>query len=105
LRVLVNLLSNAIKFSLPGPTVALRVAPKSGVLAFSVIDQGPGIPKEWAHKAFKKFVQVEALQTKAQVGSGLGLNFCQLAVKAQGGHIQLESERGKGTQVTFTLPT
>lgn len=105
LRVLVNLLSNAIKFSPPGSTVTVRVAQKPGMLAFSVIDQGPGIPKEWADKAFEKFVQVEALQTKVQVGSGLGLNFCQLAVKAQGGHIRLESERGKGTQVTLTLPT
>jgi signal transduction histidine kinase len=104
-RILVNLLSNAIKFSPPESTISVRVAPAEvNMLAFSVIDQGPGIPKEWIEKVFDKFTQVEAHRAGATVGSGLGLNFCRLAVEAQGGRIWLESEAGKGTTITFTLP-
>jgi signal transduction histidine kinase len=104
-RVLVNLLSNAIKFSRPGSDVTVRVAPfDATMVAFSVTDEGPGIPKEWADKVFDKFAQIEARKAGGAVGSGLGLTFCRLAVEAQGGRIWLESETGKGTTVTFTLP-
>jgi signal transduction histidine kinase len=105
LRVLVNLLSNAIKFSPPQSTVLVRVVPSGAdALAFSVVDQGPGIPKEWTRKVFDKFVQVEAYQAGVKTGSGLGLSFCRLAVEAQGGSIWLESQFGQGTTATFTLP-
>jgi len=105
MRVLVNLLSNAIRFGPPETVVTVRVAPvEANMLAFSVIDQGPGIPKKWAHKVFDKFVQVEARKAGAAVGSGLGLTFCRLAVEVQGGQIWLESDTGQGTTVTFTLP-
>lgn len=104
-RVLVNLLSNAIKFSQPESTVIVRVAPFSpNAVAFSVADQGRGISKEWADKVFDKFSQAEVGKTRGEVGSGLGLTFCRLAVEAQGGQIWLESEINKGTTVTFTLP-
>ncbi len=104
-RVLVNLLSNAIKFSKPGSIVTIGVEPsRADMAAFSVTDQGPGIPKEWAGKVFDKFTQIEARKVGGAVGSGLGLTFCRLAVEAQGGRIWLESETGSGTTVTFTLP-
>ncbi len=107
MRVLVNLLSNAIKFSKPESVVTVRVTPSdTAMLTFSVIDQGRGIPKEWADKAFEKFAQIEAHKMGgAVVGSGLGLTFCRLAVESLGGHIWLESEAGKGTTISFTLPT
>ncbi len=105
MRVLVNLLSNAIKFSKPESVVAVRAAPaEANKIAFSVTDQGQGIPQAWAGKLFDKFVQVDARKAAGSVGSGLGLTFCRLAVEAQGGRIWLESEEGKGTTVTFTLP-
>ncbi|GIK42918.1 MAG: hypothetical protein BroJett011_67510 [Chloroflexota bacterium] len=104
-RVLVNLLGNAIKFSPPGSVITVRVAPiGTNMLAFSVADQGPGIPKQWVGKVFDKFAQIEARQVGAAVGSGLGLTFCQLAVEAQGGSISLKSAPDQGTTVTFTLP-
>jgi len=73
-------------------------------LALSVTDQGVGIPKEWTNKVFDKFAQIEARKAAGAVGSGLGLTFCRRAVEAQGGRIWLQSELGKGTTVTFTLP-
>lgn len=104
-RVLVNLLSNAIKFSPPESTVTVCVSTKGdSAAAFSVIDQGQGIPKEWANKVFDKFVQVEARKEGKTIGSGLGLTFCRMAVERQGGRIWLESQIDKGTAVTFTLP-
>jgi len=105
IRVLVNLLSNAIKFSPPGSVVTVRTAPSdTNRVAFSVVDQGRGIPKEWRNRVFDKFVQVEARRAGSTVGSGLGLSFCRLAVEVQGGHIWLESEINRGTTITFTLP-
>jgi signal transduction histidine kinase len=105
-RVLVNLLGNAIKVSPPGSVITVRVAPtEANMLAFSIADQGPGIPKQWIGKVFDKFAQIEARQAGAAVGSGLGLTFCKLAVEAQGGCISLESgSGGQGTTVTFNLP-
>lgn len=104
-RVLVNVLSNAIKFSPAGSTITVRaVAAGPSHVTVSVTDQGPGISKEWTEKVFDKYAQVEARQSGALVGSGLGLAFSRLAVEAQGGRIWLESEVGKGTTVFFTLP-
>jgi signal transduction histidine kinase len=102
-RVLVNLLSNAIKYSPPGSMIALRVSnDQPGAATFSVADQGPGIPAEWAGRMFERFaVGPRAAGVPA---SGLGLHFCKLAVEAQGGRIWLTSEVGKGTVVSFTLP-
>jgi signal transduction histidine kinase len=103
-RVLVNLLSNAVKFSPPESVVTVSVAPfDADTAAFRVTDQGRGISKEWAHRVFDKFVQVDSGRAGKMVGTGLGLTFCRLAVKAQGGRIWLESETGKGTTVAFTL--
>ncbi len=75
------------------------------MLTFSVIDQGCGIPKEWADKIFDKFTQVDDHKAGGTViGSGLGLTFCRLAVESLGGHIWLESKVDKGTTIAFTLP-
>ena len=105
-RVLVNLLSNARKFSSPCSVITIRVTPFQGnTLAFSVIDEGPGIPRQWASsRVFDKFAQVHRHTTDGVIGTGVGLTFCQLAVRAQGGDIWIQSEEGKGTAVTFTLP-
>ena len=106
MRILVNLLSNAIKFSQPESAVTIRARPSdNGLGIFSVADQGRGIPQEWADKVFDKFAQVEAHRAGGVLGSGLGLTFCRQAIGVQGGRIWLESETGKGTTITFTLPT
>lgn len=105
MRVLINLLSNAIEFSPPEPTVMIRASTNvDGAVAFSVTDQGPGIPREWADEVFDKFIQVEAYRSGKIVGNGLGLAFCRKAVEAQSGRIWLDSEVGGGTTVVFTLP-
>jgi NtrC-family two-component system sensor histidine kinase KinB len=106
MRVLVNLLSNAIKFSKPQSSVIVRVATLDvDMLTFSVIDQGPGIPREWEDKIFDKFIQVETHKAGGKKsGSGLGLTFSRLAVETLGGHIWIESNLDLGTTISFTLP-
>ncbi len=106
-RVLVNLLSNAIKFSPTQAVVTVQTFPYSvNRLAFSVSDQGPGVPAEWASKVFRKYVQVEGHKTNGTAsGSGLGLTFCRQAIEAQGGRIWLENNVERGTKITFTIPT
>ncbi len=100
-RVVVNLLSNALKISPPGTKIILKIAPSgSKMTEFSIIDQGPGIPADYAESIFDPFVQVKGTRG----GTGLGLTFCRLAVQAQGGKIWVESELGKGTAMKFQLP-
>ena len=99
-RVVVNLLSNALKFSPEGSTVTTRAVLSHGTLRFSVADQGPGIPQEYADVVFEPFGQVRGTQG----GTGLGLTFCRLAVHAQGGRIWVETQSGKGTTMLFTVP-
>ena len=104
-RVLINLLSNAIKFSQPNAAITVRVAPaEKGQVAFSVVDEGAGIPQAWAAKVFDKFVQVEARKTGQPLGSGLGLAFCREAIEAHRGRIWVETGVSHGTTITFTLP-
>ncbi len=104
-RVIVNIMSNALKFSPQNGTIRLTVTRHDPqMLRFAIQDEGPGIPPEWVNKVFDKFSQVDARRAGA-ASSGLGLTFCQLAVKAQGGTIWLESELGVGTTVLFTLPS
>jgi signal transduction histidine kinase len=92
LRILVNLLSNAIKAAPAQTTVTLQVEPNDQQkVVFSVTDQGHGIPKKYLQVIFDKFVQLEMRRTRVLTGSGLGLAFCQLAIKAQGEQIWVES--------------
>lgn len=104
LRILLNLLSNAVKFTPQGKAVTLAAAAGEGEVVISVEDEGPGVPKEYLAAVFDKYFQVEARQAGALTGSGLGLSFCAMGVRAQGGRIWMESEPGRGTAVRFTVP-
>ncbi|MCX7800181.1 MAG: HAMP domain-containing histidine kinase [Fimbriimonadales bacterium] len=99
-RVLTNLVGNALKFSPQGGSVVVTAEPDPHGVRFSVRDQGPGIPPEVAEEIFEPFVQVKGTRG----GTGLGLTFCQLAVKAQGGRIGVQSQLGQGSTFWFVLP-
>lgn len=103
-RVVVNLLDNACKFVLSGQAVkvsARHAGPDE--VAIAVRDEGPGIAPEDRPRLFQKFSRGSNL-TGQMPGTGLGLAFCKLAVETHGGHISVESEPGKGSTFTFTLP-
>ena len=104
-RVLINLLVNAIKVSPRAGAVTVRVkAADKGSLAFSVIDQGPGIPGDMVAILFKQFVSTKANESGVRRGFGLGLNFCKLAVEKLGGRIYLSENQENGAVFTFILP-
>jgi PAS domain S-box-containing protein len=101
-RVVSNLLANALKFTPKDGRVTLRVGERRGGACVEVIDTGPGIPPEHHARIFEKFGQVEGRQK--QLGTGLGLAFCKLALEAHGGTIGVESVVGQGSTFWFVLP-
>lgn len=103
-RTLVNLLGNAIKFTPRGGRVTLSYRPTAGGVLFCVTDTGEGIPEDAFTRIFEKFGQAESRRAGRKMSSGLGLTFCKMAVEAHGGRIWVESEIGKGSAFSFTLP-
>ena len=105
-QVLNNLLSNASKYS--GTTSTIRVAASRDefYVAFSVTDEGSGIPADQLPSLFKKFSRInDGGRERSIAGEGLGLAICKGIVEAHGGRIRAESSgEGQGTRVTFTIP-
>ncbi len=99
-RVLSNLVVNALRYTKHGE-IKIIVQPRGNSVAVSVSDTGSGIPQEYLPHIFDKFVQVPGAATG---GAGLGLAISKLIVEAHGGQISVQSERGKGSTFTFTLP-
>ena len=103
-QVLGNLLSNAARNSPESSAIKVTAEREDLYVAFSVVDEGRGIPAEGLPRLFRKFSKV---QSEEQGGdSGLGLAICKGIVEAHGGRIWAESEGfGLGARFTFTLPT
>jgi signal transduction histidine kinase len=101
LQVLANLLSNAIKFTPKGGRISLRVEPVGQDVCFSVADTGPGIASDQLEAVFKRFWQARSEDRR---GLGLGLYISKGIVDAHGGRIWAESQLGKGSTFSFTLP-
>ena len=102
-QVLTNLLGNAIKFTEQGK-VGVRVAFEEPGVRFAVWDTGIGIPKDRRNQVFEFFSQADTSTTRRYGGSGLGLPISSKLVFLMGGVLEVESEEGKGTTFTFTLP-
>ncbi|HRS18504.1 MAG TPA: ATP-binding protein, partial [Bacteroidales bacterium] len=102
-QILVNLVSNALKFTHTGE-VSFGYSVSNGSITFFVKDTGIGIPKHLQKEIFERFRQAELETTKLYGGTGLGLSISQKLVELLGGTIQLESEPGKGSLFSFTLP-
>ena len=105
-EILLNLLSNAIKFTELGGSITLeaRRAPDGGV-AFVVRDTGTGMTAEEIEIAFQLFGQVDGGLSRRHEGTGLGLPLARKLAELHGGSLVLESEKGRGTTVTLTLPS
>jgi len=101
-RVLINLLENAIKFSRGGDLIQVSVKQEGEYLQIAVKDSGVGISPKDQERIFEKFTRLG--RHERSKGLGLGLAFCRLAVEAHEGSIWVESEEGKGSTFTFTLP-
>lgn len=102
-QALYNLMSNAVKFTGEGGCVTVAACAQNSQAAISVSDTGAGIAPEDQTVLFEEFKQVGDT-TKKSEGTGLGLAITKKIVEMQGGKIWLESELGKGSRFTFTLP-
>jgi NtrC-family two-component system sensor histidine kinase KinB len=98
--VLVNLLTNAIRYSPENEKVIVRGSLVDGRVRVSVTDFGPGIEPKYVSRLFEKFFQVPGSPS----GTGLGLAISKEFIEAQGGHLTVESQPGKGSTFSFDLP-
>ena len=101
MQVLSNLIGNSLKFTPPDGWVRVRARLSGDEVAFSISDTGPGIPKENLGDIFSPYWQAKRAE---RLGAGLGLAIARGIVEAHGGRIWVESEPGRGTDFTFTLP-
>ena len=103
-QVLYNLLSNAVKFTPAPGRITLTVKDSPEQLTVSVHDTGIGIKPEDLPKLFREFEQIDGSYTRRYQGTGLGLALCRRFVQMHGGRIWAESQYGKGSTFTFTIP-
>jgi K+-sensing histidine kinase KdpD len=104
-RVLQNLVANALKHVEKGSgEVKLSAFEKANNIVIEVSDNGEGIPAGYHEKIFDKFARVETKKRGLPTDRGLGLAFCKMAIEAHRGRIWAESEEGKGSKFSFTIP-
>jgi two-component system phosphate regulon sensor histidine kinase PhoR len=99
-RALLNLLDNALRHGRDGGCVQVRASVDGGVVRLSVSDDGPGIRRRDRTRIFDRFVRGDA----DTAGTGLGLHLVDLVARAHGGHVDLETEEGRGSTFTLVLP-
>lgn len=105
IQVITNLVSNAIKFSPKNSDVTIQLErTPDNCFRFSVIDRGPGIPKEQMHKLFGKFQQLDQTDSRKKGGTGLGLAITKAIVERHGGTIGVDSEPGQGSTFWCEIP-
>jgi len=103
IQVVINLISNAVKFTDEG-WIACRARVENKEILFSIEDTGIGIAPEDRDKVFERFKQVGDIMTDKPKGTGLGLAICRQIIEYHGGRIWVESELGKGSTFSFTIP-
>jgi len=102
-EVITNLLENAIKYSHSSTTVVVRTREEDRFVRVSVVDQGVGIPADELPRVTGKFYRGRSVAEKVK-GSGLGLYLAKYFVELHQGRLELKSEVGQGTEVSFLLP-
>ncbi|MCX7922524.1 MAG: ATP-binding protein [Clostridia bacterium] len=102
-QIMHNLLGNAIKYTQAGE-VAVSAIERDGRFEITVLDTGIGIPEARIHDIFKPFEQLEPSERREHGGAGLGLSITKKLIELHEGEIWVESEVGRGSKFTFTLP-
>ncbi len=109
-QVLLNLLSNAVKYTKNGGQIIVRIIQKPGfsngyaTYEFHVKDNGIGMSKEFQKHLFEAFTREESAAVSGIQGTGLGMAISKNIVDMMGGTISVESEEGKGTEYTVSIP-
>ncbi|HXQ78389.1 MAG TPA: ATP-binding protein, partial [Gemmatimonadaceae bacterium] len=103
-QILINLLSNAIKFTPEGGHISLECEEDDKMIYIGVADDGTGIPPDQLAAIFEPFVQVNRDYASTHEGTGLGLAISRDLARRMGGDLTVESEMGKGSRFTLSLP-
>ena len=103
-RALDNLLTNAIKFTEHNKNIYLTLTCGNDFASITVMDEGPGIPKEEHHLLFKKFQKLTPKPTNGESSTGLGLSIVKQLVEELSGTVEVESRIGQGSRFTLKLP-
>ena len=103
-QVIANILSNAAKFSGPGDAVEISVFEKTGRGRVEIADRGPGIEPGQRETIFERFTQADQSDTRAKMGTGLGLGIAKLIIDQNGGSIDFRANQGGGSIFFFELP-
>lgn len=103
-EIIYNLCDNAIKYNKDGGTVKITIRNDGDNAVIKVSDTGIGIPSEHHDRIFERFYRVDKSHSKESGGTGLGLSIVKHSVQYLGGSISLESETGKGTDITVMIP-
>jgi signal transduction histidine kinase/CheY-like chemotaxis protein len=104
-QMLVNLLTNAVKFTPQGGQVGLEITKANGYMHFAVWDTGIGIAEEDLPRLFRPFQQIDSSLSRQYGGTGLGLSLVKRLAEMHGGSVAVESEPGKGSRFTVSLPS
>ncbi|HHY46919.1 MAG TPA: cell wall metabolism sensor histidine kinase WalK [Firmicutes bacterium] len=103
-QVFINLIDNAIKYTPAGGRVIIYGSDSGDSVTIHVEDTGVGIPKAHLSRLFERFYRVDKARSRELGGTGLGLAIVKHIIDRHGGKVWIESEVGKGTRVSFTLP-
>ncbi len=103
-EILQNLLDNAVRYTLPSGKITVNAAAEDGKIVICVSDTGIGIPKADQERIFERFYRVDAARSRESGGTGLGLSVAKHLAEAQGGHIEVQSEIGRGSTFSVILP-
>jgi len=103
-QIMLNLLSNAVKFTPQGGMIKVSAKGVDGSVQISITDTGIGIKPEDIKRIFERFQQIDSKTAREYPGTGLGLALTRKFVEMHGGKIWVESEFGKGSTFTFTIP-
>ncbi len=104
-QIVSNLLHNAVRYTLRGGRVSIKVMlERNGYAVLEVKDTGIGINKEDIPRVFERFYRARNARLRQSDGSGLGLAISRLLAESLGGEITVESETGKGSRFTFSMP-
>lgn len=103
-EVFQNLLDNAVQYTMAGGRICVTAVVGAHEVVISVADTGIGIPLADQERIFERFYRVDAARSREVGGTGLGLSIAKHIVEAHGGRLWIESEIGRGSQFSFSIP-